>query len=57
MKELVNDKKGDRAFEELVQPEVLDVLSMMEIKAGSAPNRDCECDHNSCNGAGTTLIK
>ncbi|WP_459188730.1 hypothetical protein ACGE0T_01120 [Parabacteroides sp. APC149_11_2_Y6] len=44
-------------FEELIQPEILDTISMIELKAGIAPNQDCECDHGACNGAGTTLVK
>lgn len=38
-------------IEEILQPEVLDELAMNEIKAGTAPNVDCTCDHQSCNGS------
>ncbi|GEM_PF-7067752 len=39
-------------IEELVHPDILDVLSMAEIKAGVAASTNCECDHGSCyNGA------
>lgn len=43
-------------IEELVHPDILDALSMAEIKAGMAPSMDCECDHGSCN-SGATLGK
>lgn len=40
-------------IKDILQSEILDELSMNEVKAGTAPSQDCQCDHGSCNDGGT----
>ncbi|WP_459188731.1 hypothetical protein ACGE0T_01125 [Parabacteroides sp. APC149_11_2_Y6] len=47
------ETEENKLIEEIVQAEVLDVLSMRDIKAGSSPHQECECDHQSCNNGAT----
>ncbi|GEM_PF-5109953 len=57
MEQLGNDLSKEKPIIVLAGPDIIDFVSMMDIKAGISVSGDCECDHGSCNGSGSTLKK
>lgn len=57
MEHLENDLSKEKPIIVLASPDIIDLVSMMDIKAGISVSANCECDHGSCNGSGTTLKK